>query len=147
MAEEEALTESVPLAMEDTFTHWSRFVEVSFADRVIAVKQDPDSFVLGTTVWDSSKTMLKYIEQHSAVFQQYASICELGSGCGALAGIAAAITSRGLADVVLTDIAPVVPWLKENVRNNLSDAERERVRVEVHNWCIYLFSLSLDCID
>ncbi|TMW62182.1 hypothetical protein Poli38472_009675 [Pythium oligandrum] len=136
MAEEEAMTESVPLAMEDNFTHWSRYVEVSYGDdgRVIAARQDPDSFVLGTTVWDSSKTMLKFIEQHEELFRKYTSICELGSGCGALAGIAAAINNRGLSDVVLTDIAPVLPWLKENVRTNLTASELERVRVEVHNW-------------
>lgn len=150
MAEEEAMTESVPLAMEDKFTHWSRYVEVPYGEdgRVIAVKQDPDSFVLGTTVWDSSKTMLKFIEQHPTLFAQYASICELGSGCGALAGIAAAINARGLTDIVLTDIAPVVPWLKENVRTNLSDTEGERVRIEVHNWGTPVAALGgpFDCI-
>ncbi|KAJ0404647.1 hypothetical protein P43SY_009860 [Pythium insidiosum] len=135
MAEEEAMTESVPLAMEDTFTHWSRLVEVPFGEsRVLAARQDPDSFVLGTTVWDSSKTMLKFIEQHSEQFQRFTSMCELGAGCGALAGLAFAINSRGLSDVVLTDIAPVMPWLKENVRNNLTPEEMERVRCEVYNW-------------
>jgi predicted RNA methylase len=135
MAEEEALTPSEPLAMEETFTHWSRYVEVSFgAARVVAVEQDPDSFVLGTTVWDSSKTLLKFIEQHEETFRRFTSVCELGAGCGGLAGIACAINNRGLSDVVLTDIGPVLPWLRRNVRANLSDKEAERVRIEQHAW-------------
>ncbi|DBA00603.1 TPA: hypothetical protein N0F65_007732 [Lagenidium giganteum] len=135
MAEEEVMTPSVPLAMEENFTHWSRFVEVPFGeDRVVSAVQDPDSFVLGTTVWDSSKTLLKYIEQHPTVFQKFSSVCELGAGCGGLAGIACAINNGGLSDLVLTDIGPVIPWLKQNVRSNLTDKEYERVRVEQYAW-------------
>ncbi|TYZ69143.1 hypothetical protein PybrP1_010478 [[Pythium] brassicae (nom. inval.)] len=135
MSEEESLTASVPLAMEETFTHWSRYVEISFgADRVVAVVQDPDSFVLGTTVWDSSKTLLKFVEQHPERFRRFSSVCELGAGAGGLAGIACAIATGGLADVVLTDIGPVLPWLRRNVRANLSAKESERVRIEQHAW-------------
>lgn len=140
MAEEESLTASEPLAMEETFTHWSRYVEITFgassSPRVIAVVQDPDSFVLGTTVWDSSKTLLKFIEQHSDTFRKFTSICELGAGCGGLAGIACAINNNGLSDVVMTDIGPVLPWLRRNVRSNLSVKESERVRIEQHAWCV-----------
>ncbi|RLN95648.1 hypothetical protein BBJ28_00007430 [Nothophytophthora sp. Chile5] len=129
MAEEEALTPSETLAMEDAFTHWARYVEVPFGDsRVVSVVQDPDSFVLGTTVWDSSKTLLKFVEQRAARFQRFSSICELGAGCGGLAGIASAIATGGLADVVLTDIGPVLPWLRRNVRENLTAKEVQRVR-------------------
>lgn len=139
MAEEEALTPSEPLAMEETFTHWSRLVEVPFGDeRVVSVEQDPDSFVLGTTVWDSSKTLLKFIEQRPEQFQRFSSVCELGAGCGGLAGIAFAINSRGLSDVVMTDVGPVLPWLRRNVRANLTAKESERVRIEQHAW--YEFS-------
>ncbi|KAF1318163.1 Dimethyltransferase, partial [Globisporangium splendens] len=122
--------------MEDSFTHWSRYVEILLGEsRVISVVQDPDSFVLGTTVWDSSKTLLKFIEQHAALFQAFSSICELGAGCGGLAGIACAINNNGLSDVVLTDIGPVLPWLRRNVRNNLTAKESERVRIEQHACC------------
>lgn len=151
MAEEESFTESEPLAMEDTFTHWSRYVEISYVpqskeqeqeeelgqepkERVLAVVQDPDSFVLGTTVWDSSKTMLKFIEQHAELFRKFTSICELGAGCGGLPGMACAINSEGLCDVVMTDIGPVLPWLRRNVRANLTAKESERVRIEQHAW-------------
>jgi predicted RNA methylase len=135
MAEEESFTPSEPLAMEENFTHWSRFVEVPFGEtRTIAVEQDPDSFILGTTVWDSSKTLLKFIEQHANIFQQFTSICELGAGCGGLAGISCAINNKGLSDVVMTDIAPVLPWLKQNVSANLSEKELERVQIKKYIW-------------
>jgi hypothetical protein len=135
MAEEEALTASEPLALEGSFTHWARCVEVPIGeDRVVSVEQDPDSFVLGTTVWDSSKTLLKFIEQRPERFRRFSSICELGAGCGGLAGIASAIVTGGLADVVLTDIGPVLPWLRRNVRENLTDKELQRVRVEQYAW-------------
>ncbi|KAG1691930.1 hypothetical protein DVH05_026091 [Phytophthora capsici] len=149
MAEEEALTESEPLALEGTFTHWARCVEVPIGeDRVISAEQDPDSFVLGTTVWDSSKTLLKFIEQHPERFQRFSSICELGAGCGGLAGIASAIITGGLADVVLTDIGPVLPWLRRNVRENLTDKEIQRVRVQQHAWGTPVTNLKVpfDCV-
>ncbi|KAI9916325.1 hypothetical protein PsorP6_018085 [Peronosclerospora sorghi] len=135
MAEEEAFTASEPLALESSFTHWARCVEVPLRDsRVILTEQDPDSFVLGTTVWDSSKTLCKFIEARPERFRDFTSICELGAGCGGLAGIVSAIVTRGLADVVLSDIGPVLPWLRRNVRANLTDKELERVRVEQHAW-------------
>lgn len=135
MSEEESMTASEPLVMEETFTHWSRYVEIPYgADRVVAVVQDPDSFVLGTTVWDSSKTLLKFVEQHEELFRRFSSVCELGAGAGGLAGIACAIATGGLADVVMTDIGPVLPWLRRNVRANLSAKETERVRIEQHAW-------------
>ncbi|KAG3151023.1 hypothetical protein PC128_g23045 [Phytophthora cactorum] len=128
MAEEEALTESEPLALESSFTHWARCVEVPIGDdRVVSVEQDPDSFVLGTTVWDSSKTLLKFIEQRPERFQRFSSICELGAGCGGLA---------------------VLPWLRRNVRENLTDKELQRVRVEQHAWGTPVTNLRapFDCI-
>lgn len=36
--------------------------------------------------------------------------------------------------MVLTDIGPVLPWLRRNVRENLTDKELQRVRVEQHAW-------------
>ena len=126
-----------PLAHEAPFTHWARYVELPIgrASRVVSVEQDPDSFVLGTTVWDSSKTLFQFIERHPERFEGLMSICELGAGCGGLAGIASTIVTHGLADVVLTDIGPVLPWLRRNVRANLTDQERQRVRVEQYMWC------------
>ncbi|RLN51576.1 hypothetical protein BBJ29_009808 [Phytophthora kernoviae] len=149
MAEEEALTTSETLALEDSFTHWARCVEVPIGEsRVMSVEQDPDSFVLGTTVWDSSKTLLKFIEQHPDRFQRFSSICELGAGCGGLAGIASAIITGGMTDVVLTDIGPVLPWLRRNVRENLTDKELQRVLVEQHAWGTPVTNLKapFDCI-
>ncbi|KAL7689163.1 putative lysine methyltransferase, S-adenosyl-L-methionine-dependent methyltransferase [Plasmopara halstedii] len=128
-------TSSEPLALESSFTQWARFVEMPIGnDRVVSIEQDPDSFLLGTTVWDSSKTLFKFIEQRPVQFQRYSSICELGAGCGGLAGIASAIVTKGLADVVLTDVGPVLPWLRSNVRTNLTENERQRVRVETYAW-------------
>ena len=130
------VTDNVAMADEETlFTHWARWVEIIIGEsRVVSIEQDPDSCVLGTTVWDSSKTLFKFIEQRPARFQRFMSICELGAGCGGLAGIASAITTRGLADVVLTDIEPVLPGLRRNVRANLTDKELHHVRVEPYEW-------------
>ena len=127
---------SEPLAREASFTHWARYVEVPIGEsRIVSIEQDPDSFVLGTTVWDSSKTLFKLIERRHEQFRSFTSICELGAGCGGLAGISSAIVTGGLADVVFTDIGPVFPWLRRNVRANLTDKERQRVRVERYAWC------------
>ncbi len=58
-------------------------------------------------------------------------MCELGAGCG-LAGIAFAKLGY---HVMLTDIGPVLTWLRENVEANLSAAERNnRVYVEEYYW-------------
>ncbi|CAI5730181.1 unnamed protein product [Peronospora destructor] len=149
MAEEEALIASEPLEFEASFTHWDRYVEITIGEsRVLSVEQDPDSFVLGTTVWDSSKTLFKFIEQRPERFQRFMSICELGAGCGGLAGIASAIATSGLADVVFTEIGPVLPWLRRNVRKNLTDKELQHVRVEQHDWGTPVTNLKapFDCI-
>ncbi|KAF1775299.1 S-adenosyl-L-methionine-dependent methyltransferase [Phytophthora cactorum] len=118
MAEEEALTESEPLALESSFTHWARCVEVPIGDdRVVSVEQDPDSFVLGTTVWDSSKTLLKFMSNDpsgSSASRPSASSCNYywrTGRCGAYGHWA------------------VLPWLRRNVRENLTDKELQRVRV------------------
>ncbi|CAH0486606.1 unnamed protein product [Peronospora farinosa] len=149
MAEEKTLIASEPPTFEALFTHWARCVEITIGgSRVISVEQDPDTFVLGTTVWDSSKTLFKFIETIPERFQRFMSICELGAGCGGLAGIASAIVTSGVADVVLTDIGPVLPWLRRNVRENLTDKELQHVRVKQHAWGTPVTNLKapFDCI-
>ncbi|ETV92218.1 hypothetical protein H310_13450 [Aphanomyces invadans] len=136
------------------FTHWAGEVSYTFCGEVITLVQDPSSHVLGSTVWDSAKCVIKYIEcnreRFAAMLQRsrpsrkakkahaastceskVVAVCELGAGLG-LAGIALAKLGFG---VVLTDVAPVMPWLRANVRANCTPAQLEtHVFVLEYGW-------------
>ncbi|KAF0683339.1 Aste57867_24615 [Aphanomyces stellatus] len=122
------------------FTHWAKEVKYKFCGEDICLVQDPSSHVLGSTVWDSAKCFMMFLEKNVCDFdaelmakkrkKPCVSVCELGAGLG-LAGIA--LAKRGF-HVVVTDLAPVLPWLKENVELNFTAAERQRVVVVEYAW-------------
>ncbi|KAF8039480.1 hypothetical protein BT93_B1876 [Corymbia citriodora subsp. variegata] len=84
--------------------------------------QDPNSKHLGTTVWDASMVLVKYLEKNSRRGRFCPSklkgkrVIELGAGCG-VAGFGMALLG---CDVVTTDQAEVLPLLRRNVERNTS---------------------------
>ncbi|GLJ37870.1 hypothetical protein SUGI_0770420 [Cryptomeria japonica] len=109
----------------------SPVVELPVGGEVLHIEQDNGSMHVGTSVWPCSLLLVKFVqrcltsttaEMSSEPPNPYAQILqfnnkrgvELGTGCG-VAGMGLALL--GL-DVVLTDIAPVLPALKRNVKKN-----------------------------
>ncbi|GAB4813580.1 hypothetical protein N2152v2_000626 [Parachlorella kessleri] len=86
--------------------------------------QDPNSHNLGTTVWDASIVLAKWLEKNSRRGDFSRQRCrgrrclELGSGMG-LGGLAFALLG---AHVTLTDLGPVLPLLARNYQQNLAPA-------------------------
>ncbi|KAM7279026.1 hypothetical protein ACFE04_006160 [Oxalis oulophora] len=84
--------------------------------------QDPNSKHHGTTVWDSSLVLVKYLEKNCRKGRFCPSklkgkrVIELGAGCGA-AGFGMALLG---CDVVSTDQKEVLPLLARNVERNSS---------------------------
>ncbi|OMO86393.1 Nicotinamide N-methyltransferase-like protein [Corchorus olitorius] len=84
--------------------------------------QDPNSKHLGTTVWDSSMVLAKFLEKNCRKGRFCPSklkgkrVIELGAGCG-VAGFGMALLG---CDVVSTDQIEVVPLLRRNVEWNTS---------------------------
>ncbi|KAJ6803457.1 protein N-lysine methyltransferase METTL21A isoform X2 [Iris pallida] len=88
----------------------------------LQLAQDPNSKHLGTTVWDASVVLIKFLERNSrkgrfcpARLKGKRTI-ELGAGCG-LAGFGMALLGS---DVVSTDQVEVLPLLMRNVERNTS---------------------------
>ncbi|KAD5508691.1 hypothetical protein R6Q59_030686 [Mikania micrantha] len=84
--------------------------------------QDPNSKHLGTTVWDASMVLVKYLEKNCRKGRFSPSklkgkrVIELGAGCG-VAGFGMALLG---CDVVSTDQVEVLPLLMRNVERNTS---------------------------
>lgn len=84
--------------------------------------QDPNSKHLGTTVWDASMVLVKYLEKICRKGRFCPSklkgkrVIELGAGCG-VAGFGMALLG---CDVVSTDEVEVLPLLMRNVERNTS---------------------------
>ncbi|KAI3523383.1 hypothetical protein L1887_01455 [Cichorium endivia] len=84
--------------------------------------QDPNSKHLGTTVWDASMVLVKYLEKNCRKGRFCPSklkgkrVIELGAGCG-VAGFGMALLG---CDVVSTDEVEVLPLLMRNVERNTS---------------------------
>ncbi|GMH33697.1 hypothetical protein BSKO_01531 [Bryopsis sp. KO-2023] len=104
-------------------THFSTVVEQEVLGYPFRLSQDPNSENLGTTVWDASIVLAKYLEKNSLkgefskkrVWSKRA--IELGSGMG-LGGMAFMLL--GCKEVVLTDLKEVLPLLRKNVERNMS---------------------------
>ncbi|EFN56375.1 hypothetical protein CHLNCDRAFT_144895 [Chlorella variabilis] len=105
-------------------THFSTTVEQELLGIDLQLAQDPNSSNLGTTVWDASIVLAKYIEKNSRRGDfsrpkvRGRQALELGAGMG-LAGMALALLG---ADVAFTDIGDVLPLLQRNVDQNISTA-------------------------
>ncbi|KZV54213.1 hypothetical protein F511_36781 [Dorcoceras hygrometricum] len=107
----------------------SPVIELSVHDTRLSFQQDNGSMHVGTSVWPCSLVLVKFIERWLAVPADdtnpnpYASLLnftgkrgvELGTGCGVAA---MGLYLLGLHEIVLTDIAPVMPALKRNLKRN-----------------------------
>ncbi|KAL2331665.1 hypothetical protein Fmac_019246 [Flemingia macrophylla] len=104
----------------------SPVIELPVGDAVLSLQQDNGSMHVGTTVWPCSLVLVKFVERWAppshnsnpyATLLDFASkrAVELGTGCG-VAGMG--LYLLGLTDIVLTDIAPVMPALKRNLKVN-----------------------------
>ncbi|KAL7086969.1 hypothetical protein ACP275_13G036200 [Erythranthe tilingii] len=105
-------------------------IELSVHDTRLSIQQDNASMHVGTSVWPCSLVLVKFAERWdplrcAAADNPYRDLLnftgkrgiELGTGCGAAA---MGLYLLGLHDVVLTDIAPVMPALKHNLKRNKS---------------------------
>lgn len=103
-------------------THLSTEVEVEVLGHQVKLAQNPSSQNLGTTVWDSSIVLAKYLQKNArnGTFARQKvkskSAIELGAGMG-LGGIALALLG---CDVLLTDMKEVLPLLRNNYERNIS---------------------------
>ncbi|KAJ9550132.1 hypothetical protein OSB04_014177 [Centaurea solstitialis] len=107
----------------------SPVIDLTVNGAKLSFHQDNGSMHVGTTVWPCSLVLVKFAERWlaststSATENPYATVLdfrnkravELGTGCGVAA---MGLYLLGLKEVVLTDIAPVMPALKHNLKRN-----------------------------
>ncbi|KAE8670142.1 C2H2 and C2HC zinc fingers superfamily protein [Hibiscus syriacus] len=110
----------------------SPVIELQVRDSHLSIQQDNGSFHVGTSVWPCSLVLAKFVERWAppspattGANNPYSELLdfhsfrrraiELGTGCGA-AGMAFHLL--GLQDIILTDISPVMPALKHNLKRN-----------------------------
>ncbi|CAN1844600.1 Protein N-lysine methyltransferase METTL21D [Linum perenne] len=115
----------------------SPVIDLQIGDKHLSIQQDNSTMHVGTSVWPCSLVLAKFIERWSetppspstsasaVAANPYSSLLdfrtnrrraiELGTGCGA-AGMA--LHLLGLTDIILTDIAAVMPALKHNLKRN-----------------------------
>ncbi|KAF9589397.1 hypothetical protein IFM89_023673 [Coptis chinensis] len=106
----------------------SPIIELPIHRKLLQIEQDNHSMHVGTSVWPCSLVLVKFIERWStttahAATSPYTHLLnftnkkgiELGSGCGP-AGMG--LYLLGLENIILTDIAPVMPALKRNLKKN-----------------------------
>ncbi|KAJ7528663.1 hypothetical protein O6H91_15G012700 [Diphasiastrum complanatum] len=112
--------------MDDRFnTPHTAAVQVDVFGYNLVIMQDPNSKHLGTTVWDSSIVLAKFLERNckkgefSALKLSGKRVIELGAGCG-LAGLAMGLLG---CHVTMTDQVEVLPLLLRNVERNMSRAK------------------------
>lgn len=105
----------------------SPVIELPVRDVVLSLQQDNGSLHVGTSVWPCSLVLAKFAERwappNTSTPNPYSDLLdfrakravELGTGCGVAA---MGLFLLGLTDIVLTDIAPVMPALKRNLKIN-----------------------------
>ncbi|CAH9114091.1 unnamed protein product [Cuscuta epithymum] len=106
----------------------SPVIDLTVLDKKLSVQQDNGSMHVGTSVWPCSLVVVKFAERwhpsaYAAADNPYSDLLdfrnksgvELGAGCGIAA---MGLFLLGLNDVVLTDISPVMPALKHNLKRN-----------------------------
>ncbi|KAK9904903.1 hypothetical protein WJX75_005147 [Coccomyxa subellipsoidea] len=105
-------------------THLSTSVNVELFGSEVRMSQNPSSLNLGTTVWDASIVLAKFLEKNarkgefSRATVKGKRACELGAGPG-LGGMAFALLG---AEVLLTDLPDIVPLIRKNVDANFTSA-------------------------
>ncbi|CAM9468607.1 unnamed protein product [Phaeothamnion confervicola] len=120
-------------------THLSTTVTIKIFGHTLSISQDPDSLDLGTTVWDASLILSKYMEVNPSLYGtrklRGKRVLELGAGCG-LAGLAFALQG---ADVVMTDLPAVIPILEKNATMNVGSLNTEvlgfKPSIKVQPYC------------
>ncbi|XP_018731244.1 protein N-lysine methyltransferase METTL21A isoform X1 [Eucalyptus grandis] len=119
----------------------SPVIELPVGDARLSVQQDNGSMHVGTSVWPCSLVLVKFLDRWARpdpAHNPYAHLLdfrgkravELGTGCGA-AGMG--LYLLGLADIVLTDIAPVMPALRHNLKRN-KPVLRKTLKTAVLYW-------------
>lgn len=108
----------------------SPVIELPVRNAVLSLQQDNGSIHVGTSVWPCSLVLVKFADRWAPPLPSnpntpnpYSDLLdfrskravELGTGCG-VAGMG--LYLLGLTDIVLTDIAPVMPALKRNLKIN-----------------------------
>lgn len=108
----------------------SPVIDLRVGGSLLSLQQDNGSFHVGTSVWPCSLVLVKFAERWvqpdpnpAPDANPYSQLLdfrgkravELGAGCGA-AGMG--LHLLGLTDLVLTDISPVMPALKRNLKRN-----------------------------
>mmetsp|Transcript_32158 Transcript_32158/g.76454 ORF Transcript_32158/g.76454 Transcript_32158/m.76454 type:complete len:401 (+) Transcript_32158:54-1256(+) len=103
-------------------THFSKKLRQDIMGVELKLEQSPGSDHLGTTVWDASIVLAKYLEKNAArgPLSRRAvkgkTVIELGAGVG-LAGLSAALLQPK--SVSMTDTAEMLPLMRRNVEKNL----------------------------
>ncbi|KDP24074.1 hypothetical protein JCGZ_25731 [Jatropha curcas] len=106
-------------------------IDLPIRDKILSIQQDNGSMHVGTSVWPCSLVLAKFAERWtppitgSSTTNRYSALLdfhskprraiEVGVGCGAAS---MAFYLLGLSDIILTDIAPVMPALKHNLKRN-----------------------------
>nr|GEU50344.1 protein-lysine methyltransferase METTL21D [Tanacetum cinerariifolium] len=103
----------------------SPVINLTVGNKTLSFHQDNASMHVGTTVWPASLVLVKFIERWSSSpnnnpYQTLTNFTnkraiELGTGCGVAA---MGLYLLGLTNILLTDIPPVLPALKHNLKKN-----------------------------
>lgn len=104
----------------------SPVIDLAVAGAALSIQQDNGSMHVGTSVWPCSLVLVKFLDRWASITptqNPYSSLLdfrgkravEIGCGCGA-AGMG--LYLLGLTDILLTDISPVMPALKHNIKRN-----------------------------
>ncbi|KAI9086626.1 hypothetical protein K1719_031220 [Acacia pycnantha] len=110
----------------------SPVIELPVRGSVLSLQQDNGSMHVGTSVWPCSLVLVKFVERWAPPLPPHSDLntpnpysdlldfrskraVEIGTGCG-VAGMG--LYLLGLTDIAVTDIAPVMPALKRNLKVN-----------------------------